>query len=433
MKKIFLSLFLMFLFSAKVFAGDYYLVGVDAFKKGVYDKAASNLEHAIRINPKNVNARYYLAQVYLMQNRIFDATAQYNRIIILSPGSDAAILSQKGLSLIQQSYSKTNSIASINELDKYKDNYLDYVLTDGGDIKKWASFPLTVYIEPNAQKSAVQKAFEQWQTKTKNLVSFNFAESPEKAKITVYFKNKLESTSTKENFIAGYSKPYYQGIHLSKSEISILAINPKTQKEFSSDFIFATTLHELGHSLGFVGHSPNQQDIMSASADTLKMELTKRDINTMNIFYRIDKKTFLARKTGQTDLKLQQALDYIKQMPEKSVGWVNLGDIYRSRKMYSDAIISYKKAIEIEPDKANTYTLIGSAYRLKGDKQEAYLSLKKACDLEKSNAVYLSYFVELCLEINKKDVGRNYVNAYLQANPQGRSDAQIQNLLRLLN
>lgn len=417
----------------KVFAGDYYSVGVDAFKKGAYDKAALNMEHAVRISPKNVNARYYLAQVYLMQNRIADAIVQYNRIIILSPSSDAAVLSQKGLSLIRQSCSKTNSIASINELDKYKNNYIDYVLTDGGDIKKWASFPLTVYIEPKPQKNAVQKAFEQWQLKTKNLVGFNFVNSPEQAKITVCFKNKLESTSTKEHFIAGYSKPYYEGIYLSKSEINILAVNPETQQEVSDDFIFATTLHELGHSLGFVGHSPSQEDVMCASSAAPKMELTNRDVNTMNVFYRIDKKTFLARKTGQTDLKLQQALDYIKQMPEKSVGWVNLGDIYSSKKMYSDAVKSYKKAIEIEPDKANTYALMGTAYRLKGDKQEAYSSLKKACDLEKSNVIYLSYFVKLCLEIGKKDVGRNYVNSYLQTNPQGKSDAQIQNLLRSLN
>lgn len=432
MRKIFLSLVLVLTFSAKVLAGDYYFVGVDAFKKGVYDKAAVNLEHAIRINPKNVNARYYLAQTYLMQNRIFDAKTQYNRIIIIAPSSDAGILSQKGLSLIQQSYSKTNSIASIGELDRYKDNYLDYVLTDGGDIKKWASFPLNVYIEPKKQKSAAQKAFEQWQTKSGNLASFNFVNSPEKAKIIVNFTDKLESTSTKESFIAGYSKPSYEGIHLSKSEIYILTADPQSKTELDDNFIFATTLHELGHSLGFVGHSPNPNDVMAASSETPKTELTQRDINTLNVFYRIDKKTFLARNTGQTDLKLQQALDYLKTFPEKSVGWSNLGDIYFNKKMYSDAIKSYKKAISIEPDKPNLYNSLGVSYRLSGDKQNAFLSFKKACDLDKSSVFYLNQLVASCLEVGQKDVGRGYVNAYMKANPQSASDEKVQGLLNAL-
>lgn len=431
MKRILLILFLL-LTSAKVFAADYYFVGVDAFKKGVYDKAAANFEHAVRINPKNVNARYYLAQTYLMQKRVFDAKTQYNRIIILAPDSDAALLSTKGLSLIRQAELNNNSIDSLDELDKYKDNYVDYVLTDGGDIKKWAAFPVSVYIEPNVHSNAAKMAFEQWQDRCKGLIAFNFISSPEKAQITVSFKNKLESTSTKESFIAGYSKPTYEGIHFSKSEITLLTIDPETKQELDDNFIFATTLHELGHSLGFSGHSPNPDDVMTASSAVPKMELTKRDVNTMNIFYRIDKKTFLARKTGSSDLKLQQALEYIKKTPEKSVGWVNLGDIYKNRKMYPEAIKSYKKAIEIEPDKANTYALMGVAYRLKGDKAEASLSLKKACDLDKSNLTYLSLFVDLCCEIGKKEDGKNYVNSYLQANPQKASDPQVQNLLRLL-
>ncbi len=206
MKKIFLIVVLL-LSCAKVFAADYYLVGVDAFKKGVYDKAASNLEHALRINSKNVNARYYLAQTYLMQNRVFDAKTQYSRIILLAPDSDAALLSEKGLSLIRQAQmgKVASAAASGDVLAMYRDNYLDYVLTDGGKIIKWASFPLTVYIEPKSQKVAAQRAFEQWQEKTDKLVLFSFVNSPANAQIVVDFKDKLESSSGKESYIAGYS------------------------------------------------------------------------------------------------------------------------------------------------------------------------------------------------------------------------------------
>lgn len=422
----------MFLLSTETFAGDYYFVGVDAFKKGVYDKAEANLEHAIRINPKNVNARYYLAQTYLMQKRISDAKGQYNRIIILAPTSDAAILSQKGLFLIKQSELGTNvaAVASNDDLAMYRDNYLDYVLV-GGEIKKWASFPIKVYIEPKKQKTAAQKAFEQWQRKSKNLVSFQFVNSAANAQITVDFKDKLETSSGDQSYIAGFSKPYGKGNNITHSEIHILAVDPSTKQEIGDYFITFSTLHEIGHSLGFKGHSPNENDVMAATSTTAKTDLTQRDLNTLNVFYKIDQKTLLARNKGQTDVQLQQALDYVKKIPGKAVGWTNLGDIYRSKKMYSEAIKNYSKAISIEPDKAETYNLLGSTYLQTGDAKNAFINLKKACDLEKSNSFYLYEFAKLCLNAGQKEVGRNYINTYLQANPQGQSDEKIQSLLGL--
>lgn len=431
MKKIFLT-FILLIMSAKVFAADYYLVGVDAFKKGAYDKAASNLEHAVRINSKNVNARYYLAQAYLMQNRVFDAKAQYSRIILLAPDSDAALLSEKGLSLIRQSQmGKVASAADSGDvLAMYSDNYLDYVLAEGGKIMKWASFPLTVYIEPKSQKAAAQKAFEQWQEQTDKFISFNFVNSLASAQIHVDFKDKLENSSGKESYIAGYSKPYYKNNNIVKSEIHILGIDPQTKQPLGDDFITFSTLHEIGHSLGFRGHSPNENDIMSAVSKAPKLQLTQRDINTINVFYKITSKALLARNKGATDVQLQQALDYVKQIPDKAVGWTNLGDIYRSKKMYPDAIRNYNKAISIEPDKADAYGVLGSTYSDIGDKQNAFTNLKKACDLDSSNVVYTYMFAKLCLETGQKDVGQSYINNLIKANPQANSDEQIQSLLK---
>ncbi|MFA7658819.1 MAG: tetratricopeptide repeat protein [Candidatus Gastranaerophilaceae bacterium] len=433
MKKIFLSLFFIFVFSAKVFAADYYFVGADAFKKGAYDKAAANLEHAVRISPKNVNARYYLAQTYLRQKRNSDAIEQYNRIILLAPSSDAAMLSEKGLYLIKKSYQQTGSVASTENLTKYKDNYLDYVLTSGGQTAGWKSFPLKVYIEPQRQKVLVQNAFKQWQAKSGNLVSFSFINSPEQAQIKVDFKNKLENSETKDGFVAGYSKPYYMGDNISKSEIHILTADPNSNKIFDDNFIFASTLHEIGHSLGFNGHSPNENDVMAASGNRVKLELTQRDLNTLNMFYKMDKKTLLAKNNGQNDVQLQQALEYARTYPEKSVSWANLGDIYYSKKMYSEAVKNYRKAVSIDPDKAGLYGLLGAAYAGMGDKQNSFTNSKKACDLDKSNTFYLYQFAQICLVTGNKEVGKNYISSYLKSNPQGISDEKIRSLLKLYN
>lgn len=433
MKKILLSMVLISMFSTRAWGADYFYSGVNCFNKGSYEKAAANLEYVIKINPKNVDARYYLAQTYLKQKRIDDAKNQYNRILILAPTSDAGRLSQKGLYLIKQSEMGVTvalTPTSGNNLALYQDNYLNYVLSNDDKILKWDAFPIKVYIEPKAQKSIAQKAFQQWQEKSKNLVSFNFVKSAEQGQITVDFKDKLESTSSKESYIAGYSKPYYQGDKIVKSEIHILAINPETGENLADNFILFSTLHEIGHSLGFKGHSPNENDVMAATATDPKINLTQRDINTLNVFYKTDEKTLLASNKGQTDVQLQQALDYVKQTPDKAVGWTNLGDIYRNKKMYSNAIINYKKAISLEPDKAETYNLLGSTYVDSGDNKSAYTNLKKACDLDKSNDFYLYQFAKLCLSMGQKDIGKSYINAFLKTNPQATSDDKIQSLLK---
>lgn len=432
MKKIVL-LVVLFLSCARVFAADYYLVGVDAFKKGVYDKAASNLEHAVRINSKNVNARYYLAQIYLKQNRVFDAKEQYGRIMLLAPDSDAAVLSEKGLSLIRQAQLGKVASADVSGdvLAMYSDNYLDYILTDGGKIIKWESFPLAVYIQPKSQKAAAQRAFEQWQEKTDNLVSFNFVNSFVKAQIVVDFKDRLESSSGDKSFIAGYSKPYYKDNKIAKSDIHILGTDPQTKQPLGDDFITFSTLHEIGHSLGFRGHSSDSNDIMASSSTAPKLKLTQRDINTMNVFYKISTKALLARNKGATDVQLQQAMDYVKKMPDKAVGWTNLGELYKSKKMYSEAIKNYNKAISIEPNKAEAYGLLGSVYSDIGDKQKAFTNFKKACDLDNVNAVYTYLFAKVCLETGQRDLGKSYINNLLKVNPQTASEETMQNLLQL--
>lgn len=432
MKKFFLSLFLIFFTASHSIAGDYYVVGADCFKKGLYDKATTSLEHAVKVSPKNVNARYYLAQSYLAQKRTDDAIKQYDRIIVINPSSDAARLAQKGLALIYQSYTEIggNKTISNDGLAQYKDNYLNYVLTGDGLLMKWAKFPINVYIDPKRQKTLAEKAFKQWQDKTNNLVSFNFVNAPETAQISVNFMDKLESSSTKDSYVAGFSKPYYQGENIVKSNINILTINPATRQPIEDSFVYFTTLHEIGHSLGLKGHSPKSEDVMYGQASDPKANLTQRDINTMNLFYKTDKKTLASRSKGQTDVQLQQALAYVKATPDKAVGWANLGDIYRNKKMYSEAIQNYNKAISIEPNKAELYNLVGTTYSQMGDPSKGFSNLKKACDLDKNNIFYLYQFGQLCAKTNQKEVGKNYVEKYLQANPQSASDEKIQSLLQ---
>jgi tetratricopeptide (TPR) repeat protein len=364
----------------------------------------------------------------LKQKRIYEATNQYNRIILLAPNSDAARLSQKGLSLIGQAFSEDPSIKTIsyNELTRYKDNYLDYVLT-GGQLTRWHTFPLKVYIQPGTGKDIALLALGEWQKKTAGLIKFEYTETPLNAQITVDFRNKLEGTSTKEAFIAGYSKPYYQGDDIIKSEINILAVDPATGKDMEANRLYHTIIHEVGHSLGLNGHSPNKNDAMYYSGSDSK-ELSQRDLNTIALLYKTDKKTFANRAKSGSDVELQQALDYVKTVPDKSVGWAKLGDYYSNKKMYAEAIKNYKKAVSLEPSNAQLHALLGVAYSSAGDSKNAFTSSKTACDLDKTNEIYLTKFCTICANTGQKALGQEYLDAFIKANPQANASNNIKQL-----
>lgn len=368
----------------------------------------------------------FIILALIFSNLLDAAFASVNDFILIVPVDG---LLQDGVLPVGNLKKKPN----VNKSIRNNNNYLDYVLSSDGRAIKWPYFPIKVYIEPKRQKNIALQAFLKWQSCSNNLVSFVFVESPQDAQITVNFFDRLESTSTQQAFISGYSKPYYVNNSISKSDIYILTLNPRTKTEMSDDFILFSLLHEIGHSLGFRGHSPNPDDIMTLQTTRILTNITARDINTLKLFYKADYKTLSSSSQRAFNIKLTQAMDYANMHPEKSTSWANLGDIYRDKGLYREAIINYNKAICIEPQKAEYYNLVGMTYYNVGDYRNAFLNLKTAVDYEPSNSFYLYQFALVCYRIGQAQTGIAYLNEFLRQNPQSNSDDKIQSLLKLYN
>ena len=428
MKKIFVTASIITtIFSANIsFAVDYYAKGVTQYKCGNYEAAAKNFEYAVKLNPKDVNSRYYLALAYIKQNYVYGAQKQYNRIILLAPESEAAKLSQQGLSLIRQAELGKNIKKADTNSATIENNYIQYVLTNG-NIAKWMKMPITVYIEPKKQKGVVQKSFEKWQAATDGLIKFAFSQNPN-SQITVKFKDTLENKTEQSSFVAGYSKPYYKNGNLSKSEITILAIDPDTGETIDDDIIAFTALHEIGHSLGLNGHSTDENDVMFESSEEPKENLSLRDINTIKLLYTVDAQRLEQILKGGQGKKLEQLLAYVKKFPNKAVGYGNLGDYYKSKNEFAKAIQAYQKAIAIEPASAEYYNLLGTTYEKAGDATKAFSNLKRACDLEPSNDFYLNQFVKACKTPEQKQVAKIYLQKFKKAYPSNKNNENIRNL-----
>jgi tetratricopeptide (TPR) repeat protein len=67
-----------------------------------------------------------------------------------------------------------------------------------------------------------------------------------------------------------------------------------------------------------------------------------------------------------------------------SVFWI-LGSVYSDKKEYDKAIVSYKKAIEINPKYDDAYNNMGYSYEKKGEYDKAIASYKKAIEINPEN------------------------------------------------
>lgn len=71
----------------------------------------------------------------------------------------------------------------------------------------------------------------------------------------------------------------------------------------------------------------------------------------------------------------------------KSVAHCSKGAVYYNLEWYDDAIVEYKKAIEINPEDADTYFNLGLAYDGKGMQDQEITAYKKAIEINPKYAI----------------------------------------------
>ena len=91
-------------------------------------------------------------------------------------------------------------------------------------------------------------------------------------------------------------------------------------------------------------------------------------------------------KKGMYDEAIIEYRKAIELNPNYTETHDNLGMAYGKKGMYDEAIIEYKKAIEINPDDNKAYNNLGVAYERKGMLDEAIDEYKKAIELNPNDA-----------------------------------------------
>ena len=264
--------------------------------------------------------------------------------------------------------------------------------------------PLKVYIERNTNSTYavdVAKAFSKWQTASRGLVNFVIVNNKNQADIQVSWVNKMKKEDSAgqasgHSYVWGVTKLGYP------TKIILATKHPlNDSQKLSDNTIYMISLHEIGHSLGLWWHTKDPQDIMypnfvvpSTTSNGSRMitnqntgNLTSRDLQNLVALYNKNNVCFLDKlsrgeniqltsynnsgkgvvettgaaaasvstKSTKLNLNLGDALNYLKQNPNSSEAYNNIGLIYMENKDYDNALKSFVKAAYINPNCADIH------------------------------------------------------------------------------
>jgi tetratricopeptide (TPR) repeat protein len=130
-----------------------------------------------------------------------------------------------------------------------------------------------------------QDAFKEWSTASGGKLAFDFVKRQDDADITWNWTNDL----TKVSSIAegGEANVRASNKQISHADITVLTTNGSVDTPLSPNQLRAVCLHEIGHALGLIGHSPKPDDVMFCSMPPAmtKPVLSQRDVGTIQKLY----------------------------------------------------------------------------------------------------------------------------------------------------
>lgn len=240
-------------------------------------------------------ARKQAIQEAITRNPQIQANFQYNYVQDLKKDE---MLSQSFKSIFNTPLDGASS-----KLSKYN-NYTNLIYNKS-KVYRWPKAHLSYYIEPSATRrmnsSLIKKAFRHWERKAK-IFSFSQTNSPNKADIYISLAKTSAANHLAEagpdqvtpgkSFTLPHSKRRIKEYIITHanvilSEDHFTFENMKKYTKAKKDTPFQTLVHEFGHVLGILEHSPKQGDCMYFQADRNGNgcdEMTA-DTNTLAMIY----------------------------------------------------------------------------------------------------------------------------------------------------
>ena len=338
----------------------YYEKGKRFYTVGDYQNSADCLEKSLILAPNDKNTRLYYAMALSKMKPTYSVQKKLYTIANSKNNDSATEFANTQINIIR------------NDLLKdLRDNYIDNAVS-GNKVLRWdiKSFPLKVYYEnkssvPQYYVDNIEKAFNQWNKKT-SFISFVPTDNKDDSDIYIKFADQNTNSCNSNNctFSVAHTEPVYKtDAVIKRMNLTFFKTNPRNE-QFNPSQIYNTALHEIGHTLGIMGHSDNPNDVMNASDENNRGQhfyqrsefqyISGADLRTIALLYNLkpdisNKKNLSSEKfyyppliLGSSNERLNKKVaefeKYIKKYPKLASGYINLASVYADNENYDKAL-----------------------------------------------------------------------------------------------
>ena len=243
------------------------------------------------------------------------------------------------------------------------DTYLPAAAANGA--ARWPAnrMPITYHMDENANvqgyrpgfKAAVEAAMNSWSNASGGKISFTPVDAGNAALQISWTDDPTKMNAARE---LGHAEAVCDDQGL-RSSVILLLTKQVNGSVINDAFAKHIAMHELGHALGILGHSPNADDVMYATTiPGGSASLTKKDANTLLALYSSAGDPFI------------QKIDAVKMTdvgpnasPALQAMHLNAEAADLLKKMqFADAIHKLEQAHQIDPTNQVVMTNLGSTY-----------------------------------------------------------------------
>lgn len=355
------------------------------------DEGIAELKRAIEIDPGRPEAVTTIASLYQATGKLGEAISHYKEALHRYPNSPMSANIASVVKQLEQEYKRDQAIAKSLQPGENADDYFAHATWDS--VAKWptSKLPLKLYVPSDQEAGHVAKfrpefnqalrdAFAEWANASEGAVKFEFVNSIKDADIDVLWTS--DQTKVSRPSEGGEARVAYDTTNgINHVQIILLTKTPDVTDQFVPlNIIKGACLHEIGHSLGILGHSPDPKDVMFCSvpaADETR-SLTSRDGKTLAHLYR-------------NDVKMAHHFHDVADANDK-ISLNNEGVNYAGAQQFAKAADRFEASLKLDPNyepaKQNLSACLNNLaieMAKNGKYAEAAVKFKRAIDLQNNS------------------------------------------------
>ncbi|MBX3153809.1 matrixin family metalloprotease [Candidatus Obscuribacterales bacterium] len=321
------------------------------YESGRYWGALTKLEKIIETDRDDPAVYLYLGHAYSKARKVKEAARAYDTYLQLEPDAPDAEKYRTLVNVLQGQ--QRNEPRPVSGAGTASGDYMKETTATG--LFRWpdSRMPIKVYIEPATAvpgyrpefDDVLQHAFREWTTATDGKVKFEIVTNRDGAEMVVSWTDDMHAPELQAE--AGKASIVQDSEGIKSAEIQLLTVSPFKDGPVGCELLYNICLHEIGHGLGLMGHSPYPEDIMYPQL-SVQTGITPRDARTFQVVYAAAAE---ALKGGSGSSSPEETADFDRLSPaNKAQLFLKAGTRAVFAGQYRESISKLEDALRINPD-----------------------------------------------------------------------------------